>query len=64
MSDTDVMREHIVRALRRQPSLELLQRYAEGVLLDWATAACGPEIKKAIETVLAERDPHTTQETC
>jgi hypothetical protein len=54
MTDTEVLREHMARALRRQPDAVLLEHHAESVRLG-RTAALSADVKAAIETVLAER---------
>lgn len=54
MTDTEVLREHMARALRRQPDEILLEHRAEALRLG-RTAALTGDVQAAIETVLAER---------
>lgn len=65
MTDAELLREHMARALRRQPDAILLEHRAEAVRLG-RTAALASDVQAAIETVLAERrvplDPNTCQE--
>lgn len=54
MTDTEVLREYMARALRRQPDEVLLEHRAEAIRLG-RTAALTGDVQAAIETVLAER---------